>query len=253
MAHVLVVEDDRSVFEVIEGAVSSEPDFSVSLAATGRAALSSLATVRPDLVLVNDVIPAPSGIAVARHAASLEVPVLLMTGNPLGVERAKTAGYPLLMKPFLPSQLLERMRGVLADAAARQSDAQRTLAEGWRACAEAEELRTALEEARAETRHAANAKQVVRRSRTAEILQFALPQSRRAACEALRARLCRARIMHQAAKAPEFVDLGEVELPERPMEREFISFAHDRGIKAGRVACIEDRLGSIPTIYLTDI
>jgi hypothetical protein len=156
------------------------------------------------------------------------------------------------------------MRGVLADAAAQHSAARRILAEGRQACAEAEKLRAALEEARAETQHVvAAAKQVMRRSRGEEILQFAPPQSRRAAYEALRARLrvgrsvmpvgCRARIMHQPLKASEFVDLGEVELPERPMEREFISFAHDRGIKAGRVACIEDRLGSIPTIYLTDI
>jgi response regulator of citrate/malate metabolism len=78
---VLIVEDVEEMLELMAVLVSEIPGFEVS----GKAkncweARLELGRRKPDLVLLDEVLPGESGLDLLPEIASLGVPVLLMTG-----------------------------------------------------------------------------------------------------------------------------------------------------------------------------
>jgi DNA-binding response OmpR family regulator len=86
---------------------------------SGREALELFASLGPDLVLADVVMPEPSGYDVCRavKSSSRPVPVLLLAGTfePFDPERASGAGADgHLIKPFESRVLVERVEALLA-------------------------------------------------------------------------------------------------------------------------------------------
>ncbi len=114
--HVLVVDDEPMVREVVCDYLRRDGS-RVSEAATGTEALELVATDRPDLVVLDVMIPDPDGFEVLRRIRSTqELPVIMLTSRTTEADRV--AGLDLgaddyVVKPFSPRELTARVRSVL--------------------------------------------------------------------------------------------------------------------------------------------
>jgi two-component system, OmpR family, alkaline phosphatase synthesis response regulator PhoP len=115
---VLVVEDERDVAELIRYNLSKE-GYDVILAPTGADALKEARAARPDVVLLDIMVPQLNGWEVCRRlkqdAETRNIPVIMVTGR---VEEGdKVLGFEMgaddyVTKPFSPRELLARIRAV---------------------------------------------------------------------------------------------------------------------------------------------
>ena len=119
MSHVLVVDDDATVREVVLSYLRAE-GYDVSEAADGETALSMVGHERPDLVVLDVMLPGVDGLEVIRRIRSGgDLPVIMLTA--LGSEEDRVVGLELgaddyLTKPFSPRELVARVRAVLRRA-----------------------------------------------------------------------------------------------------------------------------------------
>ncbi|TKG68327.1 response regulator transcription factor [Prauserella endophytica] len=116
---VLVVDDDENVRDVVRRYLEIA-GFRVELAGDGERALELFAWHRPDLVVLDVMMPGISGLEVCRRLReSSEVPVVMLTA--LGEEENRIAGLQLgaddyVTKPFSPRELALRVASVLRRA-----------------------------------------------------------------------------------------------------------------------------------------
>jgi two-component system phosphate regulon response regulator PhoB len=131
---ILVVEDHPETRDLLSYHLSSA-GFAVRAAGGGQAALDLAGRVRPDLVLLDVMLPGGmDGLEVCRKlkqdAKTRHVPVIMLTA--LGDEVDRIVGLELgaedyVAKPFSPRELLLRVKAVL-----RRSGPQEAEAEGFR-------------------------------------------------------------------------------------------------------------------------
>jgi DNA-binding response OmpR family regulator len=118
-AHVLVVEDDPTVQEVVVRYLERE-GLSVDTASDGRVALERAEDRWPDLVILDLMLPGLDGIEVCRRLrAQAPVPVIMLTAR--GEEDDRVVGLELgaddyITKPFSPRELTARVKAVLRRA-----------------------------------------------------------------------------------------------------------------------------------------
>lgn len=123
---VLLVDDDPTVLEVCRSYLE-QAGFRVAEAADAFAALDRVARDRPDLVVLDRMLPGLDGIEVCRRIrSSSPVPVIMLTA--LGAEDDRIAGLEAgvddyLAKPFSPRELTLRVRSVLRRALAAEAAA----------------------------------------------------------------------------------------------------------------------------------
>ncbi|MEU8626120.1 response regulator transcription factor [Streptomyces sp. NPDC048669] len=117
--HVLVVDDDPTVSEVVAGYLTAA-GYDVARAADGPAALECFARRRPDLVVLDLMLPGMDGFEVCRlMRAHGRVPVIMLTARGdeddrvLGLE---TGADDYVTKPFSPRELVLRVDSVLRRA-----------------------------------------------------------------------------------------------------------------------------------------
>ena len=118
---VLVVEDDPTVADVVQ-AYLRDAGMTVEHAADGVTALAVAARLRPDLVVLDLMLPGLNGLEVCRRLreARADLPVVMLTA--LGDEDDRLAGLEhgaddYLVKPFSPRELVLRVQAVLRRAA----------------------------------------------------------------------------------------------------------------------------------------
>jgi two-component system phosphate regulon response regulator PhoB len=116
---ILVVEDERPIREMIAFGLR-RAGFEVREAADARSGRAELANKRPDLLLVDWMLPDTSGLeftrALKRDRETREVPVIMLTAR--AEEGDKVAGLEggaddYITKPFSPRELLARINAVL--------------------------------------------------------------------------------------------------------------------------------------------
>jgi len=104
-ATVLIVEDEESFVEALVVGLKRE-GFLVKVARDGAEALSLFDIVRPDLVLLDVMLPKVSGIDVCRELRGRSrVPIIMVT--------AKVGADDYVTKPYRLRELVARMRAVL--------------------------------------------------------------------------------------------------------------------------------------------
>lgn len=112
---VLIVEDDPAVTEFMVPVLQGE-GFSVRVAHTGGEALRQIEEARPDLILLDVLLPDMSGselLARLRQQPGPEIPVILCTARREEADRApemEAAG--VLRKPFSLDELVAAVRRV---------------------------------------------------------------------------------------------------------------------------------------------
>lgn len=120
---VLYVDDEPDIREVAEMALTLVPDLEVHLCESGEQALAALPELKPDLVLLDVMMPGMDGPAtLARMHARPElkdIPVVFITAKalPHEIQRFRELGaVGVISKPFdalkLGSQILEIWRGL---------------------------------------------------------------------------------------------------------------------------------------------
>jgi DNA-binding response OmpR family regulator len=119
-ASVLVVDDDPTVSDVVRRYLE-RAGYQVTLAADGEAGLSAHERVRPDLVILDLMLPGLDGLEVCRRIRqrSGQVPIIMLTA--LGEEMDRITGLQLgaddyVTKPFSPRELVLRAQSVLRRA-----------------------------------------------------------------------------------------------------------------------------------------
>ncbi|MGA3402054.1 MAG: response regulator [Acetobacteraceae bacterium] len=117
--HILVVEDDPLVAEVIAAALDDE--YATSLVETSAAALRLLSLGGIDLMLLDCTLPDGIDGALIPEVDRIGVPVVFMSGDPQRMEGLATRPRPFILKPFTLADLVtavEREIGGATPAAA---------------------------------------------------------------------------------------------------------------------------------------
>jgi two-component system alkaline phosphatase synthesis response regulator PhoP len=122
---ILVVEDDPVLCEVLKDGLEHE-GYRVQTVADGRAAVAAVRSEPPDLVVLDVMLPALSGLDVCRQLRSSGdgTPIIMLTAR--GLETDRVRGLRLgaddyLAKPFGFSELLARIEAVLRRCAPASS------------------------------------------------------------------------------------------------------------------------------------
>jgi two-component system response regulator MtrA len=118
-ARILVVDDDPAIAEMI-GIILRGEGYDPLFAADGKAAIDSFRGERPDLVLLDLMLPGMSGLEVCRTVRGESgVPIIMLTakGEPTDVVQGLESGADDYdVKPFNPKELVARIRTRLRPA-----------------------------------------------------------------------------------------------------------------------------------------
>jgi two-component system OmpR family response regulator len=113
----LVVDDEKTILELLSGSLRLA-GFEVTTAASGTEAVRAASSRRPDLVLLDVMMPDGDGFEALRRmrSAGIEVPVIFLTARDEEPDRVN--GFDLgaddyVTKPFSLNELLGRIRAVL--------------------------------------------------------------------------------------------------------------------------------------------
>jgi two-component system OmpR family response regulator len=107
LAHVLIVDDNEAVCEVIRQLLEDN-GFRVGVAEGGAEMRRIIAEDAPvDLVILDATLAGEPGAALASHARDLAIPVIMMTGDPESRRGVEASGLPFLFKPFHMDALLK--------------------------------------------------------------------------------------------------------------------------------------------------
>ncbi|MCU1375805.1 MAG: response regulator transcription factor [Actinomycetia bacterium] len=128
-ARVLVVDDDANITDLVGTALRYE-GFGVEVAASGRAAIEAVATFRPDLIILDVMLPDLDGFEVSRRLAAdgRRVPTLFLTARDATEDKVRgltLGGDDYVTKPFSLEELIARVRSVLRRAGAGEETSAR--------------------------------------------------------------------------------------------------------------------------------
>jgi two-component system, OmpR family, alkaline phosphatase synthesis response regulator PhoP len=112
---ILVVDDEESIRELIQFNLERE-GYTVMAASSGEEALSMTQHHKPELIVLDLMLPGIDGLEVCKALSSYEIPILMVTAKSedsdiiLGLEMGAD---DYITKPFSPRVLVARIRAVL--------------------------------------------------------------------------------------------------------------------------------------------
>jgi two-component system OmpR family response regulator len=116
-SRVLVVDDEPNIVDVISMALRYQ-GFDVSSAASGGDALRAVQDFRPQVMVLDVMLPDMEGFEVAERlgAARGDVPIIFLTARDAAADKLRgltTGGDDYMTKPFSLEELVARIRNVL--------------------------------------------------------------------------------------------------------------------------------------------
>ena len=117
---ILVVDDEEHITELLSMGLGMN-GFAVERASNGREALAAVDAVRPDLIVLDVMMPELDGFEVARRLRQVEgagtrVPIIFLTARDTTadkVEGLRLGSDDYVTKPFSIEELVERVKAVL--------------------------------------------------------------------------------------------------------------------------------------------
>ena len=113
---VLIVEDDRNIAELLQMYLEKE-GYAVALAADGGEGLAKFRTIKPDLVLLDVMMPVMDGWAVCKAIrADSQTPIIMLTAKGETSDKVtglKSGADDYITKPFEMREVLARIEAVL--------------------------------------------------------------------------------------------------------------------------------------------
>lgn len=128
MNHIVVIEDEADLREVLRYNLK-QAGYAVDLAGEGRAGLALVQKQKPDLVLLDLMLPDLSGTEICRtlknDPATRAIPVVMVTAR--GEEIDRVVGFELgaddyVVKPFSVRELLLRISAILRRHASKEAE-----------------------------------------------------------------------------------------------------------------------------------
>ncbi|MGJ9373251.1 response regulator transcription factor [Nesterenkonia sp. CF4.4] len=124
---ILLVDDEPALLRSVARSLRFE-GYAVTTATDGSEALEALAATRPDLVILDLMLPTLGGLEVCRRirAAGEVVPVLMLTARDAVTDRVAgldAGADDYLPKPFAYEELLARLRALLRRSVPASSEA----------------------------------------------------------------------------------------------------------------------------------
>jgi DNA-binding response OmpR family regulator len=113
---ILVVDDEKHIVQLVKLYLTNE-GYQVEVATSGREALDKARQLRPDLIVLDLMLPELSGLEVCRQLRQeSDVPIIMLTARDEAEDRV--AGLELgaddyVTKPFNPRELAARVKAVL--------------------------------------------------------------------------------------------------------------------------------------------
>jgi len=119
---ILIVDDEFGVLEVLEF-ILSDAGYTVVSAVNGQDALARLKGTRPDLVIVDFMMPILDGNGVIKAIRADEnlrdIPIILASALPEQTIRQRCEGYnTFLRKPYRTEQLMDEISKLIVHSAA---------------------------------------------------------------------------------------------------------------------------------------
>lgn len=117
--HVLLIEDEPNIAEAIRFVLARD-GWQVSVWADGAGAVAEVARLKPDLVILDLMLPGMSGLEIVTllraDPVTHDLPVMMLTAKGLGRDReaATRAGVTLFMtKPFANAEVVAQARALV--------------------------------------------------------------------------------------------------------------------------------------------
>ncbi|MEY4002388.1 MAG: hypothetical protein RIT07_430 [Bacteroidota bacterium] len=133
MPKILVVDDELDILEIIRHALNKE-GFEVHIAANGFQALEQTRKIKPDLILMDVMMPVMDGMEACRQLKedtdTKNIPIVFLTAR--SEEFAELAGFEAgaddyISKPIRPRVLMSRLKAILRRRNAIQTSTHETL------------------------------------------------------------------------------------------------------------------------------
>ena len=130
MQTILVIEDEEDIADLIAFNLKRN-DFHVELALDGLQGLAAARSLRPDLIVLDLMMPGMDGVSLfrelQREESTREIPVIMLTAR--GQTEDRIAGLQLgaddyMTKPFSPKELVLRVQGLLKRSVSVSSGAE---------------------------------------------------------------------------------------------------------------------------------
>ncbi len=122
---ILVVDDEKPIVEILKYNLEKE-GFHVITAFDGEAALSMVHNEKPDLIVLDIMLPIKDGFSVCREIRSgCDIPIVMLTAKEM--EMDKVLGLELgaddyVTKPFSAREVTARIKAILRRSSVRNSD-----------------------------------------------------------------------------------------------------------------------------------
>ncbi len=120
MKKILIADDRAEVVELVRVTLEGE-DYQIVDASNGKEALKKVRLEKPDLVLLDVVMPKMDGFEVCRKLKkdpeTQEIPIIMLTAKAQKVDKEKgreVGASDYITKPFSPSALLTKIEEILA-------------------------------------------------------------------------------------------------------------------------------------------
>lgn len=121
MKTILIVDDDHAIQELLSTALNDYSDYKSIAAEDGEAALELIGLNKPDLILVDMLMPRIGGIALLidlkKSKETKNIPVILMSGvmkhKTLQKEGLEMGAEAYFTKPLDMSKLLDKIKSIL--------------------------------------------------------------------------------------------------------------------------------------------
>ncbi len=120
MQTVLIVDDDSKLLKMLQRTLTYE-NLSVVTATNGLEALPLIQAHKPDLLIVDWMMPKMDGVTLIEHLREEENPILILMLTARDAIENRVAGLEsgaddYLVKPFAPAELVARVRALLRRA-----------------------------------------------------------------------------------------------------------------------------------------
>jgi two-component system alkaline phosphatase synthesis response regulator PhoP len=130
--HILLVEDDRSLIDFLSITIRHD-GFYVSTARDGEGAFQAVQTSKPDLVVLDMMLPQKSGFELIKTLQAPEyqdIPIIVVSGRFVDDEFRRLVLFEpnvkeYLVKPLKPQQLLYKIHSLLKTVSPDQEQAEK--------------------------------------------------------------------------------------------------------------------------------
>jgi two-component system phosphate regulon response regulator PhoB len=118
----ILIADDHDHLRVLVSKTLGGPDYRILEARDGDEAFDAVLRHRPDIVILDWMMPGRSGIEVVQalraHQQTAEIPIVMLTAKAQSTSRAYATSLDVqgyLAKPFSPIELMETVEKILGE------------------------------------------------------------------------------------------------------------------------------------------